>query len=555
MKKFLICLVFLISFLFIVNVKADSSVVTTMLTPMQNYINNHSGATQQDYIDYLLSYNDILQEDTNYNYYTIIFNGTWLYYFKLNNPFHIATNDSGGHAIWLYPISNSDVYGYEQYEIVSNSRGEITNFRLASINNNLTGPATALGYSGYLEYYILATNQENYEYTSPSWSNTPFSVDNTTYTFGSNVPVNFTNGTIYTFEVNDFLGGPSEPTYEYEETILDNGNVRLDFTFTNYNEGTNYAFEIENGVSNEQYGVTNPFSNIYRNIIPYGNSYSIELAYDTFLYVTLAQFTQVEDTTLYWREEIYTNMIDINNIVFNDDSSPYFTIYQNTKNTLKGSFANIKNNNTCWYQWDNGANPIQVYCDQILTLTHAHNGYIKIFIKKNNDIVYSRNINILGGNFRIPYIVYEVTQQDFYSVVTWYIDNIRTGYENLSYRYSTNGGTNFSEWENYNKNNTYTINAFDNSLVIIEIADENQETIYDAKSIQVVNNIETINTINSGTSGILNKFKSLFSVNSNILYSLNAYYSSIKNSKIYLLVFIPFLTTIICAIIYLIRRK
>lgn len=361
--------------------------------------------------------------------------------------------------------------------------------------------------------------------------------------------------TMNLFEFASSLMGVSsivEPTYSYEETILENGNVKLDFTFTNYNENSGYAFEVENGISNEEYGITNTYSNIFPNQIPFGTSYSIELPFDTYLYVTLAKYEQVEDTSLYYKEEIYTHIIDINNIVFENKQDPYFVIYRQNKNLIEGSFANTTSQNTCWYRYSTSQNEDFVPCDELLGLSFYDNGYVEVIIKKGSQTIYSRKINYLGSNQNEPYIKYEVVKQDFYSIVNWSTENY---VNNLTFRYSVDNGINYTTWSIYNNNQNYYINVFDNSTIIIEIANSDQTTIYDSKAIIVVNDINTIKNINNTTTNFIDKFKSLFSINGNILNNVSNFYDNIKLSKVYLLIFIPFLTSLIAGIIYLIRRK
>ena len=561
MKKYLKYLIPLFSIFIFSNVYAlaDVNFVTpNKPTALQNCLN--SGVCDENqFWEQMLTYNNMIVEDTSHNYYSIYYriSNNTIYYVRTNNPLFLKFYYNYGNSYVDLKFENDNI-AWREINYTYNSNGIISgvNSYFDYTYSGSNSMVSLIGGGMTTDIIILATNQEGYEYKYyDSWQNYSFSIDSgPTYSYQDNVPIDFLNGTEFNWTPYDMFSGPTEPTYTYNETILENGNVRLDFTFTNYSEGSNYAFEIENGISNEEYGITNTFSNIFPNIIPYGNSYSIELGFDTYLYVTLSQYTQVEQTTLYTREEIYTQMIDINNIVFEDSSDPYFTIYRQYRGIIEGSFANIKNNNTCWYQVSTQQSETQVDCDQVFYIEYYTNGYVTISIKKGNNIVYTRNINIMGSYTPFPMIVWETTKQDFYSVINWSVERT-THYPNITYRYSTNGGTTFTEWESYNSNDTYKINAFDNSVVIIEIANSSQSQIYDQKSIQVVNNIDTIKNINGGTSSFLDKFKSLFKVNGKILENISAYYESVKYSKVYLLIFIPFLASIISGIIYLIRRK
>lgn len=151
-------------------------------------------------------------------------------------------------------------------------------------------------------------------------------------------------------------------------------------------------------------------------------------------------------------------------------------------------------------------------CNETLGLNFHDNGYVEVIIKRHNNTIYSRKLNYIGGAENEPYIVYEINKQDFYSIINWHIQNEES---NTTYRYSIDNGANYTNWENYNSNNN-SINVFDNSTIIIEIANNNQSTIYDSKAIVVVNDIENIKNINNTTTNFINKFKNIFNINGNI---------------------------------------
>lgn len=352
---------------------------------------------------------------------------------------------------------------------------------------------------------------------------------------------------------------PVEPSYSYVSNVLDNGNVELTFTFENYNSDSSYGFTIENELSGEEYGVENPFSSIFPKIVPFGNSYSITIPYDTYLYVTLAKYNKVEDSTLYSREEIFTDVIDVNNIVFSNPSNPYFSIDYQSKKFIQGRFNNTKNNDTCFVKFSNNLSSQQVSCSESFTINFDFNGYLSFYVKRKNDIIYNRNINVLGNDsVDYPYIIYNVEKQDFYSIVTFNV--INSNYDiNMSYRYSLDNGVTWSDYQLIEKEPfSYSINVFSNSNVIFEIANvrsPNNIIVYDSKSVYVVLDISTASGLNSSTDNIIDKFISLISLNDNLINYINLLWNNIKNSKLFLVIMLPFISSIICAIIYLIRRK
>lgn len=348
------------------------------------------------------------------------------------------------------------------------------------------------------------------------------------------------------------------PSYTYTTEILDNGNVRLDFLFTNYTDTSSlYGFSISNEISGEYYGETNRFSSIFPNTIPLGTSYSIELPYDTFIYVTLAKYNPVEGSdTLYLREIIYTDSIDINNIVFTDPGERYFNITSQTQYQLTGVFKNTKSTDICHYQFSTDIDTRPVSCTDTLNLSLNYNGLVTIYIYDMwGETQYSRRINFLGNsNPDIPYIKYNITQQQIYNIVNWSIENI--DYDNtMEYRYSTDNGTTFTEWAPVGNISSYKINIFSNSSVIIMLSNADQSVYYDTKTIYVVIDFTNINLTNNSTMNLVQQFENLFSVNGNILTEINNIWTSIKRSKLYLVIFISFVGSIISGIIYLIRRK
>lgn len=352
-----------------------------------------------------------------------------------------------------------------------------------------------------------------------------------------------------------YYSAPIQPTYEYTSTLLDNGNVKLVFTFNDYNDSNIYGFTITNEVSGEEYGIENPFSSIFPNIIPFGSSYSIEVPYDTYIYITLAKYEKYEDSELYYRTEIYTDTIDINNVVFSNPQDTYFQLLYSSQKNLTGIFKNVSKDSTCYFVRSNNLDvESEVSCSEQVSVDVNFNGYVKFYVKQKDNIIYSRNINVLGNpNSFLPYIIYSVDKQDFYSVINWSVSNQNFD-SNMNFRYSLDNGNTFTPWTLIDNSTNFNINVFENSYVIIEISNSDNSTIYDSKSISVVVDISTIKDFNNTTNNFINKFISIFSVNPDILKNVNIFWNTIKTSKLFLVIFIPFLGALICGIIYLIRR-
>lgn len=461
---------------------------------------------------------------------------------------------------WIYNhqnsnnfISNSFLYSNVAYRIKFNfyNNYNINSYTFSGIGYNYRFEIIddVVNFNYYIDNSYVNDNQIYFRVES---SNYDFVVNNVVYSYKDNI--------LFSDLANSLNSNFIEPTYSYTSKVLDNGNVELTFSFKNYDSiESPYAFTIENEISGEEYGEENPFSSIFPKIIPFGESYSITIPYDTYLYVTLAKYNKVDDSTLYFREEIFTDVLDINNIVFSNPSNPYFSIDYQSKKFIQGRFNNTKNNDTCFVKFSNTSSSQQVSCTESFTINYDFNGFLTFYVKRNNDIIYTRNINILGNNsVDYPYITYNVKKQDFYSVVTFNVINVNYDI-NMSYRYSLDNGVTWTDYQLIEKEPfSYSINVFSNSNVIFEIANvrsPNNIIVYDSKSVYVVLDISTASGLNSSTDNIIDKFISLISINDNLINYINLLWNNFKNSKLFLIIMIPFISSIICGIIYLIRRK
>lgn len=393
--------------------------------------------------------------------------------------------------------------------------------------------------NNYIDTYFLNENRQiNFKaYGQSGFYDIPINLNNVV-----NIP------TIYINAKNLFDSfGESEPSYTYTTEVLDTGSVKLNLEFSNYTEGINYGYEMYNYVSGEYYGITNPFGN-YPNIVPYGSSYSITIPFDTSIYIKLYKYENNN------RELINQNVIDLNNIVFENPQDPYFKILDQSNNRIRGIFENTESGYSCYYSNSNNNIIGVVICDEEeVNEVFNFNGYVNFYIEnQNGNIIYSRKVNVLGAD-STPYIIYSVEKQDFYNVIKWEVKNKNLD-PNMKYRYSTNNGTSYSEWETIG-NEYKDINVYSNTTAIIQISNSDNTTIYDSKAINVIENLNTLKTFNKSSSNLINIFNNMFNVNSNILPKITNLWNNIKNTKAYLIIFIPFISSLIGGIIYLIRRK
>lgn len=480
--------------------------------------------------------------------------------------------DKSYSTYWVYINSSNKDSTMSRYDFVYNNTSNSFDYLSTQTNNgtlsvqakksgsilkggfNLSNLVyTNIDYLDNSSWPIIDKNSKYYNSFNLVINNETFGVSS-----NPNLPFYMFNTTTF----NEWLGISynKEPTYTYTSNVLENGNVELTFTFKDYDDSDSpYAFTIENEVSGEEYGEENPFSSIFPKVIPYGNSYTITIPYDTYLYITLAKYNQLENSSLYSREEIFTDVIDINNIVFANPSTPYYSIDYQSQTFIQGKFHNTQKKDTCYVKFSNDLTTRQVSCTNSFSVDFDFNGYLTFYVKRKNEIIYTRNVNVLGNaTTDYPYLTYNIQKQDFYSVITFNVVN--DNYDiNMSYRYSLDNGTTWTEYQLIDKNPpTYNINIFSNSNVIFEIVDSrdlDNIVVYDSKSVYVVIDISTASGLNTSTDNIIDKFISLISLNDNLINYINLSWNSIKNSKLFLPIMIPFISSIICAIIYLIRRK
>lgn len=543
-----------------------------------SYVDVEESSFNSDISDFLVSNNISYFEmvnhcdnlrDSSYKYYfcSLDFNNyLYMYIFQWNSTekFNfIRLTDNRGTASLVLGSNNTE------------NNVLLSSFQYSLSSNSFSFSSSVFDNGNYAFYYKDSSHIYEKKFTSPYYLDGLF-YTNIDYQQGfnfisssSSTNLNFTlQGKNYSVDETPILPFTfwnsssfknwvvPQPSYKYSSTILDNGNVKLDFTFNNYNDSSSiYGFTITNEVSGEEYGIENPFSSIFPNIIPFGSSYSIEVPYDTYIYITLAKYEKYENSELYYRTELYTDTIDINNVVFSNPQDTYFQLLYSSQNNLTGIFKNTSNDSTCYFVRSNNLDvETEVSCSEQVSVDVNFNGYVKFYVKQKDNIIYSRNINVLGNsNSFLPFIIYSVDKQDFYSVITWSVANQNFD-SNMKFRYSLDNGNTFTPWVLIDSSTNFNINIFENSIVIIEISNNDNSTIYDSKSISVVVDISTIKDFNNTTNNFINKFISIFSVNSNILKNVNIFWNSIKTSKLYLVIFIPFLGALICGIIYLIRR-
>lgn len=211
-------------------VHASTTFTAQTYTPLINCLNSGVCTDESDFWNNILNYNDLIQKDDDFDYYTILyqFDINRLYYIRSNSPLNVAT-DSNIDSLYLRHSSSvkSLSLGYS-----FNSSGEITGVQ--NFGNSEYG---ANGWYGLSDSYnnlndiILATNQNYYKYTTPTWKTFSFTITGSgTYNYEDDIPISFLNGTIFHWEPTDIFTD-NTPYCESDDFLGQLSNVS-DFTIT-----------------------------------------------------------------------------------------------------------------------------------------------------------------------------------------------------------------------------------------------------------------------------------------------------------------------------------
>lgn len=211
-------------------VHASTTFTSQTYTPLQNCLNSGVCTDESDFWNNILNYNDLIHQDTDYDYYTIFyqFDINRLYYIRSNSPLNIAT-DSNIDSLYL---RNSSTVKSLSLGYSFNTSGEIIGFQ--NFGDNETTGNTWWGLSdsfNNLTGIILATNQSYYKYTTPTWKTFSFTITGSgTYNYEDDIPISFLNGTTYHWEPTDIFTN-NTPYCDPDDYLGQLSNVS-DFTIT-----------------------------------------------------------------------------------------------------------------------------------------------------------------------------------------------------------------------------------------------------------------------------------------------------------------------------------
>lgn len=216
-------------------VHADTMFITQTYTPLQNCLNSGVCTDESDFWNNILNYNDLIQEDSENDYYTIYytFENDTLYYVRSNNPLYVRYDYNNGIPTISLRFVSTTVY-WNEISYSFNSSGEITGVtRNSSYNYTGTDTFGITAINSTFSSIILATNQDNYLYNyTSSPNNSIFSIQGISGTFDidDTLPINFTNGTTYHWNTRDIF--TPLVTYCEPDNYLGQMSNVSDFTIT-----------------------------------------------------------------------------------------------------------------------------------------------------------------------------------------------------------------------------------------------------------------------------------------------------------------------------------
>lgn len=537
--------------LFIGNVKALTNFTTHNLSGIDLYLQNKDlRSFRKEILDNFIFPEEKYQKEK----YIILIGNTnpnnrnlSIYYLSSDFEQNIAYNYNYGTIALYFRNSNQgkfiDCYNGITIDTSGNITGVTQNtWNCQEINSfvNIWAPN--------FNYYVIATNYEHFKYDLPTWDRDNFSIDNgEDYIFQqSNIPINFSNGNKYNFEVDDYFSSPI-PTIQPPYNIYKNGYTETTFLINNYTLKSNvkgYYIRIINNTNGNIEGIAPDYENPDREITltSYENTnYTIQI-YDR-------EYNIIQEYSI----NANINYFDTN---FNVEIT---SVDNNTKEVFyKYIISDSTQNYTCYHSINNNEFIQDLDCTDTSTvyynLTMPNNGNLAFKIEDND------------GN-----IVYEYNQNFVFSVSETYIsfqDNFENNYLNLNVlinRYQTSDIVEYSinnssfiqaNLEDYsttqNIKNFYVNNLNNNDILIVRVKRNNEIITYATyKANYLKNNTSSSNDFN------LNNFFDKLNIN-NINSNLRNYITQIGNifinSKLGNLIILEFFIMVVCWVLKTIRK-
>lgn len=462
-KKLLIISAF--SFLFIINANALTNFTTHNLQSLDNYLSNNPDKNENDYVNMIFENIDLPSEEYLGENYIVLIDTTYAFVqmriISSNDLFHVAyDNNYGNPVLYLRSDIYEGSYNFCRKTIQFTSQGNYStsNAWSCSTSNGSWIDLFARNYNSY----IIASNYDTLSYKAPTWGQDSFSIDNgTQYQFNSdNIPINFTNGNLYNFDVIDIFSNYipiiSQPYTEqfsnYTNTIFKINNysynsvdiegLRIDII--NNNNG-NREF-VQPNLNGEEIIITKTdYENTSYTIQLYDNDYNIIEEYS------------INANVIYYNENFNVNIFNINN--------------QNK--TINYSYdINYEDDVYCYHVINSSNEILDPNCkssDNNFQLTLNNNGNVQFIIKNsNNEILFKYNQNFVFDVSQ-PYINFIDKFENNFLTLDVIINRFNSS---DVVRYSINNGEYFivSYFENINLDvgdvRKFTISNLNNNDVI-----------------------------------------------------------------------------------------
>lgn len=211
-------------------VHAETIFTVESSTSLQNCLNSGVCTDESDFWNNILSYNDLIVKDDDFDYYTIYYDTSQnkLYYVRSNNPLYVRYDYSSNSYLGFRFVQSSISWREITYTI--NSSGEIIDAYYYDYTYSGTDRFNLSANNNTINSIVLASSQSNYLYNYTSTPNNSSFTISRTYNINDSLPLSFLNGGVYHWEPTDIFTD-NTPYCEPDDFLGQLSNVS-DFTIT-----------------------------------------------------------------------------------------------------------------------------------------------------------------------------------------------------------------------------------------------------------------------------------------------------------------------------------
>ena len=216
-NKFLIIFsfCFVISLLFIINVKANTTITFQSFPVIDAYM-QETGKTIDDFRDIVMQNIHKPDDFDDYEHYVVLMeignNNSFTIHFWLSDRFNFAKN---ANLLYLrdgqYDIRHSKRYSSSNNAFTFNNDYTDISFN-GTWNENTT---YFMWFTNPLNYIILASDLDSIQYTTPTWQNDNFIIGSNTYALNDYIPLSDLN--YYGLEITDYYESSHQEFGLYED--------------------------------------------------------------------------------------------------------------------------------------------------------------------------------------------------------------------------------------------------------------------------------------------------------------------------------------------------